>query len=611
MEYLDFEVAIEADVGGEFRVAVLRSPVGETREATRFPFSPEELRTRLGNLREALIRARGERDVVPAPYDKTDSGGATARDFGRVLFEVLFAGQVGSLYVESIREARKKPDRGLRVKLRTQTPELADLPWEFLLDPRKGDFVCLSNATPLVRYLESPNPPEALAVTPPLRILGMIASPAGLPALDVEREKALIDEAVSDSRKRGLLDITWLPAQTWQALTQALGAGGGGPWHIFHFIGHGGFDPGTNEGHLALATEDGSRYELSAIGLSRLLGDHESLRLVVLNACEGARGGTNDVFVSTAAVLVRRGLPAVVSMQQAISDSAAIQFARELYRTVALGSPVDGAVAEGRKAVSLALPRSLEWATPVLHMRSPDGILFKVREADPWATEVPLHETPEAPRREARVPVGHGSVGVAVRWPAVVVALAVGAGAWWFLEQRHSPLSVPASIPTFERHADTVSFGTITQLRVPTFDGQTVAWSSSDSAVAKVDSHGRVTGVGHGSATITARGPAGETAQTAIVVRAIPVASVEVKPQKLTLCLGRDSQLVAAAKDSNGEPLHDRHVSWRSNDTMKAVVDEHGRVTAGHSRMGFVAIKATSDNIVGSMILTVTDECEH
>ncbi len=303
MEYSDFEVAIDTGGAGDYRVTVLRSPVGETREATRFPFDQEELRSRLASLGETLVRARSARDLVPAVEDAAESGQSAARDFGRVLFDVLFTGEVGSLYVESVRKVRREGERGLRVKLRTQAPELAVLPWELLFDPKRGDFVCLSNITPLVRYLESPNPPEPLPVTPPLRILGMVAGPTGLPALDVGEEKARMEAAIAGSRTSGLVELTWLPGQTWDALIDALRSGGGGPWHILHFIGHGGFNPRTNEGSIALATDDGSLYDLSATALSRLLYDHEALRLVVLNACEGAKGSGRDLFSSTAAVM--------------------------------------------------------------------------------------------------------------------------------------------------------------------------------------------------------------------------------------------------------------------------------------------------------------------
>ena len=63
-----------------------------------------------------------------------------------------------------------------------------------------------------------------------------------------------------------------------------------GPWHIFHFVGHGGFDAATEEGALALSNDAGHMHLLRATGLSELLDDHYPLRLVFLNSCEGARG---------------------------------------------------------------------------------------------------------------------------------------------------------------------------------------------------------------------------------------------------------------------------------------------------------------------------------
>jgi hypothetical protein len=66
----------------------------------------------------------------------------------------------------------------------------------------------------------------------------------------------------------------------------------------------------------------------------------------------------------------------VVGMQFAISDPAAITFAAELYSGLAQGFPVDVAVTEGRRA--LATETDLEWATPVLFMRVPDGRLFDI-----------------------------------------------------------------------------------------------------------------------------------------------------------------------------------------------------------------------------------------
>ncbi len=114
--------------------------------------------------------------------------------------------------------------------------------------------------------------------------------------------------------------------------------------------------------------------------LGRLLADHQSLRLVVLNSCLGAKGSADDLRSGTASVLVRRGVPAVIAMQYEISDTAAVEFSRSLYEAIADEMPVDAAVAEARKAVSLKMSGTVEWGTPVLLMRSPDGILFRFGE---------------------------------------------------------------------------------------------------------------------------------------------------------------------------------------------------------------------------------------
>lgn len=386
MQYLDFEVAIDGGEDGEYDVVVLRSPAGEARGKARLPFDREQLAKQLGILRHAVGLGLQGRDVLPLGADVAGSGQEAVLELGRGLFDAFFAGQIGRVYEASLIEARRQPDRGLRMKLRTQAPELAVLPWELLYDEARGDFVCLSSTTPLIRYLELASPPEPLRVQPPLRILGMVASPASLARLDVAAEKARLEEAIADSHGNGLIELVWLPGQTWQALKEALGEGGGGPWHAFHFIGHGGFDARNGEGFLALASEDNGWYRLSAPNLNRLLSDHKTLRLVVLNACDGAVGDGADLFSSTAAVLVRGGLPAVVAMQYVINDNAAIEFAREFYRELALGIAVDTAVAEARKSLSLAFPDSGAWVTPVLHTRAPDGTLFDI--------ELPEHVIP-------------------------------------------------------------------------------------------------------------------------------------------------------------------------------------------------------------------------
>ncbi len=153
-----------------------------------------------------------------------------------------------------------------------------------------------------------------------------------------------------------------------------------GVWHIFYFIGHGRFDCNTDEGLIALADEEGKTQRFRATHLGRLLADHRSQRLVILNSCEGARGSEHDIFSGTASILVQRGIPAVLAMQYEITDRAAIEFSRAFYKALANGLPVDAAVTEARKAVSFAIENTIEWGTPVLYMRSPDGVLFGIQK---------------------------------------------------------------------------------------------------------------------------------------------------------------------------------------------------------------------------------------
>ena len=368
MDYLDFEVEISPADGGAYSVRVLTSPAGEATETMRLPFDSLALQNRLLALQVALLRGSGTRRRIDQPEVKT------VQQFGAELWGALFAGEINSLFEGSRNKAREQ-NSGLRLKLRFTSPELAVLPWEYLYDADRGDYLSLSLATPLVRYIPLPQPMEPLTVQPPLRVLGLVVSPDDLAPLDVQREKQRLESALARLRDRGLIELEWLPGRTWRDLQQALRRG---PWHVFHFIGHGGFDEVHGEGVIVLADDEGRSHSLSATDLGRFLGDHEPLRLAVLNSCESARGDQADVFSSTAAVLVRRGTPAVVAMQYEITDDAAIEFSRSFYEAIADGLPVDTAVSEARKGIATAVADTLEWGTPVLFMRAPDGVLFRI-----------------------------------------------------------------------------------------------------------------------------------------------------------------------------------------------------------------------------------------
>jgi tetratricopeptide (TPR) repeat protein len=99
-----------------------------------------------------------------------------------------------------------------------------------------------------------------------------------------------------------------------------------------------------------------------------------------LNACEGARTSAEDPYTGVAQTLVRQGIPAVLAMQFEIFENAAITLAQEFYSAIVDGYPVDAALSEARKAI-FASNNDVEWGTPVLFMRIPNGVLFRPETA--------------------------------------------------------------------------------------------------------------------------------------------------------------------------------------------------------------------------------------
>ena len=57
---------------------------------------------------------------------------------------------------------------------------------------------------------------------------------------------------------------------------------------------------------------------------------------------------------------------------------AAIEFAQAFYGALTYGKPVDEAIVEARKAISLAVANTVEWGTPVLFLRAEHGRLFDI-----------------------------------------------------------------------------------------------------------------------------------------------------------------------------------------------------------------------------------------
>lgn len=156
----------------------------------------------------------------------------------------------------------------------------------------------------------------------------------------------------------------------------------------------------------------------------------------------------------------------------------------------------------------------------------------------------------------------------------------------------------------------TILTGQSVQLAARAFDGsqteikgRAITWSSTTPEIARVNQSGLVTGLAVGPAQISATAD-GITGTVALSVRPVPVATVDVSPAAAGTRAGGTYQLTVVARDSIGNPLLDRTVSWTSRDTTIASVSANGLVS-GHS-IGATVIVATIEGKRDSVDFTVT-----
>ncbi len=169
---------------------------------------------------------------------------------------------------------------------------------------------------------------------------------------------------------------------------------------------------------------------------------------------------------------------------------------------------------------------------------------------------------------------------------------------------------IPVATVSVSVSAPTLSIGQNTQATAVTKDstgatltGRTIAWSSSNTAVATVSNSGVVTAVGAGSANIAATSE-GKMGMAPITVAQIPVATVSVSVTSASLTVGQSTQASAVTRDANNNVLTGRAIAWASSNSSVASVSSAGVVSAVSA--GSASITATSEGKTGAVTVTVT-----
>lgn len=136
-----------------------------------------------------------------------------------------------------------------------------------------------------------------------------------------------------------------------------------------------------------------------------------------------------------------------------------------------------------------------------------------------------------------------------------------------------------------------------------------VGWTSTNPAIATVDSNGTVhAGQSQGWAYIVAR-TATNVADSALIAVHAPVATVLVAPSALTLARGQAGSVGAELRDAGGHLIDDRVATWSTSDSTVATVSAQGVIQA--VKIGIATITATAEGKTGTAAVTVVSPIDH
>jgi len=263
-----------------------------------------------------------------------------------------------------------------------QLPDIAALPWEFICVPADAGFGTVWFATTPNLIFSRRRArwfiPEPIQINENerLRIALVVASPSD-PTLGPVKYREILKalENWAHEQKRQIELLEFVNDATLLCIDKLLAK----KPHIFHFIGHARFKKVNSNDHGQIALVDVNKRPrwIEAHRFGELFNRHRPA-IVLLQACEGAALSTSKAFVGIASQLVEQNIPVVTAMQYQITNSTAQRFAVEFYQRISDNDPVDKAVQEGRRQISLVTGFSKkDFATPVLFMRVRNGHLFK------------------------------------------------------------------------------------------------------------------------------------------------------------------------------------------------------------------------------------------
>ncbi|WP_224367373.1 CHAT domain-containing protein [Hyalangium versicolor] len=293
-----------------YRVIVLSSPAGNASAPVTLRITESRLLGLHGQISTALLQSKSRDSAIDGEFAQ----------FGDELYETISPpGQVRDILTKSLGVLLSSEEHQQRLRLflhfdpcDSELAGLAEFPWEVLRIPPISPIghAALDHRLSIVRSLDVTQPPEPPAFVRPLRVLLVRAGARGHGGLRSESEQESITDALTSITG---VKCEFLDMPTRQDLRRGLYSFDP---HVLHFMGHGKVDEDTGTGCVYLRDENGESDPLCAQDVAELFSGLSALRLVVLNACQSARGTLSVTGSgSVAGALVSRGVAAVIAMQ--------------------------------------------------------------------------------------------------------------------------------------------------------------------------------------------------------------------------------------------------------------------------------------------------------
>ena len=131
-------------------------------------------------------------------------------------------------------------------------------------------------------------------------------------------------------------------------------------------------------------------------------------------------------------------------------------------------------------------------------------------------------------------------------------------------------------------------------------EDKSITWESSDSSILTVSSTGKLTAVGVGTATITAKTSRGTSKKFTITVNEVMAESISIADNDTGILLGDFESLKCEFSPEN---TTDKTVAWASSDETIISVSEDGQITA--NKLGTATISATHKELTDSIEIEV------